>query len=153
MKIWISMLLALMILSGCKLFGEDRVKTFTAQQVTEENVFSYGPIWVRINPDLQYSNVSGDIKVEIMGQMDKPTLWLVSQSMQEKEVTEYCFGKCGKIIVGAVDMGELGAWMPCRTAECPYLDKESVIDGFSIDDDKIIAMRKLKGDSDVQKDS
>ena len=73
MRAWICVCIAALTLSGCKLFGEDRVKTFTARQVTEENVLSYGSVFVKVNPELQYSNVSGDIVVEIMGQKDKPT--------------------------------------------------------------------------------
>jgi hypothetical protein len=73
MKTWVFIYMATLAVSGCKLFGEDRIKTFTVQQVTEENVLAFGPVFVKINPDLQYSDVSGDIKVEIMGQEDKPT--------------------------------------------------------------------------------
>ena len=73
MKTWVFICIAALIVSGCKLFGEDRVKSFTVQQVSEENVLAYGPVFVKINPDLQYSDISGDIKVEIMGQEDKPT--------------------------------------------------------------------------------
>ncbi len=73
MKLWICICIAMLTLSGCKLFGEDRVKTFTARGVTEENVLSYGSVFVKVNPDLDYSNVSGDIIVEIMGQKDKPS--------------------------------------------------------------------------------
>lgn len=73
MKGWVCAGIAVLIISGCRLFGEDRVKTFSARRVTEDNVLSYGPVFVKVNPDLQYSNVSGDIKVEIMGKLDKPT--------------------------------------------------------------------------------
>ncbi len=73
MRAWIWICIVELIFSGCKLFGENRVKTFTARQVTEENVLSYGSVFVKVNPELQYSNVSGDIKVEIMGEVDKPT--------------------------------------------------------------------------------
>jgi hypothetical protein len=73
MKKWILICAAVLMVSGCQLFGEDRVKTFTARQVTEENVLSYGSVYVKVKPDLEYSNVSGDIVVEVMGRKDGPS--------------------------------------------------------------------------------
>ena len=52
-----------------------------------------------------------------------PTLYLVSNIIQEQEVGNHCFGDCGKIIVGAVDLGEMGMWFPCRQSDCPYEEK------------------------------
>lgn len=73
MKTCLSLFGVLLILSGCKFFGEDRVKTFSARQVTAENVFAFGAVFVKVNPDLQYSNVSGNVNVEIMGKLQEPT--------------------------------------------------------------------------------
>lgn len=73
MKTLLSIPIVALILMGCVFFGEERVKTFTARQVTEDNVFSYGSVYVKINPDLKYMNISGSIKIEIMGELSTPT--------------------------------------------------------------------------------
>jgi hypothetical protein len=73
MKTWLSIPVIVFVFLGCVFFGEERVKTFTARDVTEENVFSYGSVFVRINPDLHYLKISGDITVEIMGKLNTPT--------------------------------------------------------------------------------
>ena len=49
-------------------------------------------------------------------------LYLVSPFAQDKEVTDYCFGKCGKVLCGGVTV-EGGAFFPCRTDDCPYLEQ------------------------------
>jgi len=73
MKIWLSIPIVLQIFLGCTFWGETREKTLSARQVTEENFFSYGSVSVQVNPDLQYVNISGDIKIEIMGKVSTPT--------------------------------------------------------------------------------
>ena len=73
MKTWLNLPIIVLILTGCVFWGETREKTFMAHQVTEENVFSYGSVYVKINPDQKYKNISGSIKVEIMGELSKPT--------------------------------------------------------------------------------
>ena len=73
MNSWLNIPIIALIVMGCSLYGEDRVKTFTARHVTEENVFSYGSVFVKVNPELKYSNISGNIKVEIMGKVSTPT--------------------------------------------------------------------------------
>jgi len=70
MKKWLGIPIAMLILAGCVFWGESREKTFTARQLTEENVFSYGSVSVKVNPDLRYMNISGNIKIEIMGKVD-----------------------------------------------------------------------------------
>ena len=73
MKTWLSIAIVMLILMGCVFWGETREKTLTARQVTEENVFSYGSVSVKLNPDLKYMNISGNIKIEIMGKVSTPT--------------------------------------------------------------------------------
>ena len=73
MKTWLSIPIVMLILMGCVFWGETREKTLTARQVTEENVFSYGSVSVKLNPDLKYMNISGNIKIEIMGKVSTPT--------------------------------------------------------------------------------
>jgi hypothetical protein len=61
------------MLGGCTFWGEEREKTFTAQQVSRENALTFGSVHVEINPDLNYQNISGDIKIEIFGKVSKTT--------------------------------------------------------------------------------
>lgn len=73
MKTWLSIPVIVLILMGCSLYGEERKKTFTSRYVTEENAFSYGSVYVKVNPALKYMNISGNIKIEIMGKVSTPT--------------------------------------------------------------------------------
>jgi hypothetical protein len=73
MKTWLSIPIVMVIFMGCVFWGEKREKILTARQVTEENEFSYGSVTVKLNPDLIYKNISGNIKIEIMGKVSTPT--------------------------------------------------------------------------------
>jgi len=73
MNIWLRVPIVMLIFMGCTFWGETREKTLTARQVTEENDFSYGSVSVKLNPDLNYMNISGNIKIEIMGNVSTPT--------------------------------------------------------------------------------
>jgi hypothetical protein len=67
----ITAILIAAVLIGC--ISQEPVKTFTARQVTQDNVFSYGPVEVRVNPDLDYLNISGSVKKDKMGVFNDPT--------------------------------------------------------------------------------
>ena len=72
-------------------------------------------------------------------------LYLVSLGAQEKLITKYCFGDCGHIIVGGVNlMG--GAFLPCRTEKCPYLEKQLELEGTvkMFGQEEKIIVRKLR---------
>jgi hypothetical protein len=43
---------------------------------------------------------------------------------QEKEVDLYCFGSCGKIIVGAITICG-GTYFPCGQDICPHEEKRT----------------------------
>lgn len=73
MKTWQSIPIIVLVLTGCVFFGETREKTLSAHQVTEKNVFSFGSVSVKVNPDLRYMNISGNITIEIMGKVSTPT--------------------------------------------------------------------------------
>jgi hypothetical protein len=73
MKTWLSIPIVMLIFMGCVFWGETREKTLSARQVTEENVFSYGSVSVKLNPELKYMNISGNVKIEIMGKVSTPT--------------------------------------------------------------------------------
>jgi len=69
MKTWLSIPIVVLIFTGCVFWGETREKTLNARQVTEDNVFTYGSVSVKLNPELKYTNISGNIKIEIMGKV------------------------------------------------------------------------------------
>ena len=74
-------------------------------------------------------------------------LYLVNPVIQKKEIDELCFGRCKKILMGAIDLGEMGgAWFPCKHA-CPYEERREPLDEKYEGDDLIL--RKLKEASDV----
>jgi len=60
------------VIAGC-LGNEQREKTFTARRVTEDNIFSYGSVTVKVNPDLQYTTISGSTDLKIDGIPDTVT--------------------------------------------------------------------------------
>ncbi|CAB1071687.1 hypothetical protein D1AOALGA4SA_1319 [Olavius algarvensis Delta 1 endosymbiont] len=73
MKLWLGIAIVVLTFTGCTFWGETREKTLSARQVTSENLFSFGSVSVIINPELPYTNISGDIKIEIMGKVSTPT--------------------------------------------------------------------------------
>ena len=70
-------------------------------------------------------------------------LYLVSPFAQDKEVTAYCFGQCGKVLCGGVEL-EGSSFFPCKTDVCPYLaDSVDMGDGEVMDKVEHIVVRKL----------
>ncbi len=66
------------------------------------------------------------------------TIYAMSLVAQEPEITEYCFGKCKKILVGCIDiMG--GTFMCCNSKACAYAEKEEYFEDFDV------TIRKLDG--------
>ncbi len=65
-------ILMVAVIAGC-LGPEQRVKTFSARRVTEDNIFSYGSVTVKVNPDLQYTTISGSTDLKIDGVPDTVT--------------------------------------------------------------------------------
>ena len=52
-------------------------------------------------------------------------LFVVPFELQQDQIKAWCWGKaCGKGLIWAVDLGNYGSGIPCRVAECPYLDRE-----------------------------
>ncbi|MEJ2165149.1 MAG: hypothetical protein P8X90_06445 [Desulfobacterales bacterium] len=66
-----AILLALIIM-GC-VMKEEPVKTFTARQVTEDNIFAYASVAVKVNPRLDYLKISGTVEKEVKGVSNDPT--------------------------------------------------------------------------------
>ena len=62
-----------LLVAGCTFWGEEREKTLVARHVSRENTFYYGSVNVQVNPELNYENISGDIKIEIMGKLSTRT--------------------------------------------------------------------------------
>lgn len=52
---------------------------------------------------------------------------LVGMPSQKPAIDAYCFGSCGKIIVGAIEI-PMDDWvlmaLPCRETQCPALDRQ-----------------------------
>jgi len=63
---------------------------------------------------------------------------------QKLIIDKRCFGTCGKILIGAIDLGEdLGACFPCRQDVCPYEDKRTPVLG-TLSDGEEFCVRKLQ---------
>ena len=52
---------------------------------------------------------------------------LYDMPSQKPAIEQYCFGSCGKIIVGTIEI-PMDDWilmaLPCREAQCPALDRQ-----------------------------
>ena len=57
----INVILMMLFIVSCAV-KEEPLKTFTAEQVTDSNVFSFVSVTVKVNPNLNYSDISGSIK-------------------------------------------------------------------------------------------
>jgi len=69
-------------------------------------------------------------------------IYAVSPIIQKKEVTELCFGRCGKIIIGGIDLCEYGPFCPCRHAICEHEEAHTPVIGQVNGED--VSVRKLK---------
>ena len=61
-------------------------------------------------------------------QLPKPVFAVLCDMPSQKPAIEkYCFGSCGKIIVGAIKI-PMDDWvltaLPCREVQCPALDRQ-----------------------------
>jgi hypothetical protein len=63
--------------------------------------------------------------------------------LQEAEIKKYCFGLCGKILVGAIAVSAMHC-MACNESDCPYLERQ--VDEVSFTDNRgnDYYLRKLK---------
>jgi len=74
----------------------------------------------------------------------KMTVYAVSLDLQKAEIDQYCFRDCGQIIIGGIEFNNM-AWCPCRTKDCPYLDREISIGEAPFDWGKEeLILRKLR---------
>ena len=75
---------------------------------------------------------------------DERKLWVVPFSIQQEQISAWCWGKgCGKGLIGVIDLGMYTA-VPCREAECPYLDRE-MDEPMGEDSDGVpVYLRKLR---------
>jgi len=69
--------------------------------------------------------------------MNKETLYVVPFEPQKEQIDKWCYGSCGKAIVGMIDLGVCHG-VTCRNVDCPHVEKEE-----SDSADPII-LRKLK---------
>lgn len=69
-------------------------------------------------------------------------IYAVSPIIQKKEVTETCFGKCKKLSIGGIDLGDHGPFVPCRHDDCEYEAEKTPIIGNVFGEE--VCIRKLK---------
>ncbi len=67
----------------------------------------------------------------------------VHLQMQKESITQYCFGECGHVIMGAISLGEIGDLLPCRQEECLYMEGSTLLTGMDIEGEPL-TVRKLK---------
>jgi len=70
----------------------------------------------------------------------KRKLYLIPFEAQKAQIDVWCFGSCGRILFGAIDLG-LCTGVPCRTDHCPHVDRD--IDTGIERDGEWIVIRKL----------
>ncbi len=71
------------------------------------------------------------------------TLYLVSVGAQKAEIKEYCFDKCGMILMGGVRIvGRV--FRPCSTAKCDHEADTMNLSGYELPyDQRKLVIRKL----------
>ena len=52
------------------------------------------------------------------------TIYAINAALQSELVNKHCFGDCGKISVGGLDVNNT-ACVPCVEKDCPY-EKENI---------------------------
>ena len=50
-------------------------------------------------------------------------LYVVLPQMQQAQIDTHCFGDCGKISLGVIDLGDGIFGLPCAEAICPYVER------------------------------
>jgi hypothetical protein len=66
----------------------------------------------------------------------------VSLSFNEPEINQHCFGDCGKILIGGIELDGL-PFLPCNQESCPFEDKCTPVLGKTHDGSDF-AIRKLQ---------
>ena len=70
MRTTVTILIAVIFI-GC--IKDEPIKSFTAHQVIQDNVFIYGSVQVKVNPNLDYLKISGSVEKEKFGITNDPT--------------------------------------------------------------------------------
>lgn len=77
-----------------------------------------------------------------------PYLYMVNPKVQKESIDEFCFNKCGKILVGGIDfLG--GFFLACNQARCKYKVDQKYIGIFELAETgkrRIVARKLLKTD-------
>ena len=69
-------------------------------------------------------------------------IYAVSPIIQKTEVSKYCFGECGCIAIGGIDLGEYGPFFPCYQIDCKFEEAKTPVIGEAFGDE--VCARKLK---------
>ena len=75
-------------------------------------------------------------------------IFAVSPFAQKKEVDKFCFGSCGKILIGALTLCG-GGFFPCGEEICPHEEKHMEEPVGSIESGPVY-LRKLKEAADEE---
>lgn len=73
-------------------------------------------------------------------------LFVTVLAAQEEEISEYCFGNCPEVVVGALWDDELGSLCYCVKDVCPFLDNEAP-EPFAEINGASLFLRKLRAAS------
>lgn len=77
---------------------------------------------------------------------DDKTVYGLALEIQPKEIEAYCFGLCGKIIIGsmALEVDDISmTLLPCRQADCPYLHSQTDDPIGTVDGNGVILRRLI----------
>ena len=69
-------------------------------------------------------------------------IFAVSPIIQKDEVDAYCFGCCQKVMIGGIDMGEYGPFIPCKEENCEFEEGKTSVIGEAFGDK--VCVRKLR---------
>jgi hypothetical protein len=90
------------VIAGC-LMNTEPVKIFTASGVVKDNSFTFAAVAVHVNPDLDYFNISGTVKKEVLG---------VSNDLTQREF--YLFARPGSDKMVLIETQTRGQSHPFR---------------------------------------
>ena len=72
-------------------------------------------------------------------------LYLISFPHQRAQIDAWCWGSCGHGLVGAIELPNGTACVPCDRADCPHLEKEVELGTADDDPETVYVLRKLAG--------
>jgi len=72
-------------------------------------------------------------------------IWATVLLVQEDLITKYCFGDCGKALIGGIVDDVAGPLIPCKQEVCPYEEATMEAGEFKSEGEIYnVTLRKLK---------